>query len=283
VFLTSDSAADLPPELRAEIGLHTVPLHIQIEDKSGRDGVDIFPQDIYAAFHARKSLPKTAAPAPEEFKALFEGLTRQGAAVVHIALNSKFSACYQNAALAAKEVDGEIYVLDSLNCCAGQGMLCMQAARLRGQGLPAAEIAEAILRLRAKVVGVYYVDALHFLSKSGRCPGIVALGANLLGLHPTILFDGATGTTSIGKKYRGKSAKAAEAWVRDAAQNIRETCDPALCLLLRTPDIPPEFYEPLHRLAAELLPGAHLTTCTTGCTIASHAGDHCFGLVGIEK
>ena len=284
VIITSDSAADLPPQIREEIGLRTVPLHIQSGDKSGLDGIGILPGDIYGAFRAHKTIPKTAAPSPEELRVFFESFTREGHAVVHIALNSKFSASCQNAVIAAQEAEGEVCVVDCLNFCAGQGMLCAQAGRLRDEGLPAAEIAQTLIRLREKVLGVYYLDALDFISRSGRCPGVVALGANLLSLHPAVHFDGATGTNYIGKKYRGKSAQAAEAWLRDAAQKFLDTCDPALCLLPRTPDIPPAVYEPIHSLAAQLLPGAgRLLAFPVGGLTVSHVGGGCFGLVGMAR
>jgi len=287
VIITSDSAADLPRQMRGEIGLHTVALHVTSEGRSGRDSVDIFPGELYEAFRERRSIPKTAAPSPEEFKTLFGALTRQGAAVVHIALNSKFSSSCQNALLAAAETEGEVHVVDSLNFCASTGMLCVQAHRLRGEGLAAAEIAEKLTQLREKVWSVYYLDTLAFVSKSGRCPWALALGANLLGLHPAIHSDGATGILSVGKKYRGKSAQAAEAWLRDTAQRFLEECDPALCILVHTHDISPEIREPMYRLAAELLPGVGRLEIGSedcvGCVTVSHVGGGSFGLIGMEK
>ena len=287
VIITSDSAADLPRQMRAEIGLHTLPLHITSEDRSGRDCVDIFPNELFEAFRERKAIPKTASPSPEEYRVFFEEYTRQGAAVVHVSLNSKHSSCCQNAMLAARESGGEVHVVDSLNFCASQGMLCVQADRLRGEGLAAAEIAEELTRLRGKVWGWYYMDALDFIAKSGRFPAVLALGAGLLSLHPAIYSDGGTGGFAIGRKYRGRSAQAAEAWLRDTARRFLEECDPALCLLVHTHDISPELREPMYRLAAELLPGLGRLEVGSegcvGCVTVSHVGGGSFGLIGMTK
>jgi len=288
VIITSDSAADLPQQMRGEIGLRTLPLHIISEGRSGLDRVDIFPYELYKAFWARKSIPKTAAPSPEEYRAFFEGFTRQGAAVVHISLCHKHSSCCQNAMLAAREAEGEIHVVDSLNFCVSAGMLCLQADRLRGEGLAAAEIAGELERLRGKVWGWYYLDSLDFISKSGRCPAVVAVGAGLLNLHPAVYSDGNTGGLVIGKKYRGKNAQAAEAWLRDMARRFLEECDPALCLFVHTPEIPPSVTEPLYALAKELLlPRVGRLEFggegCVGCATVSHVGGGCFGLIGMAK
>jgi len=288
IIITSDSTADLPPRLRGEIGLQRIPLHIILEGRTCLDGVDIFPEDIFEAFRARKSVPKTSAPSPDAFRMFFERFTAGGSAVVHISLNHKYSSCCQNAVLGARAAAGEVHVVDCLNFCISQGLLCLQAHRLREEGRTAAEIAGELTRLREKVWGVYYLDALDFISKSGRLPGIVALGANLLNLHPAVQFDGATGGQTIGKKYRGKSAQAAEGWLRDTARRFLEACDPGWCLLAHTPDIPPALCQSMYGLAKELLLPhvGHLeiggADCV-GCTTISHVGGGCFGLVGMER
>jgi len=288
VIITSDSAADLPQQMRGEIGLRTLPLHIISEGRSGLDRIDIFPGELYEAFLARKAIPKTAAPSPEEYRTFFEGFTREGAAVVHISLCHKHSSCCQNAMLAAREAEGEVHVVDSLSFCISQGMLCFQASLLRAKGLAAAEIAGELARLRGKVWGWYYLDALDFISKSGRFPAVVAVGAGLLGLHPAAYADGNTGEMVIGKKYRGKNAQAAEAWLRDMARRFLEECDPALCIFAHTPDVPASTTEPLWELAKELLQ-PHVGRLElggegcVGCTMISHVGGGCFALIGMAK
>ena len=285
VIITTDSSADLPPAIREEFGIHILPVIVQVEGKSGRDCIDIFPEEIFAAFKERGALPKTAALPPAEYQDFFESFTRQGASVVHVSLNAKFSSLHQNACIAAAQAEGEVHVVDSRNFCTGQGMLCVQGAMLCDQGLPAAEIAAQLEQLRAKVWALYYLgDGLDFLAKSGRCPAILAVGASLLNLHPSILMDGATGTPIIGKKYRGKGSAPAEAWLRDAARRFTETCDPALCFFMRTPEILPAVYQPMNDLAAQLFQGAgRVVMDPVGCSVIAHVGGGCFAVVGMMK
>jgi len=288
VVITADSSADLPPGLRAECGIHFLPLHIRVEDKAGLDCVDIFPQEIWDAFRARGALPKTAAPSLAEYQEFFAGFTQAGADVVHISLCNQFSSCHSVACLAAQEMNagaqGEVHVVDSMNFCTGSGMLCMQGAKLRDEGLGAAEIARRLCALREKVRAVYFLDGITFLSKSGRCPSIVAMCATLFNIHPAVTIEGATGAIVVGKKYRGKSAAAAESWLRDSIRKFLDTCDPSLCFFMHTPEMPPEQYEPMNRIAAKELQGVgRLIMDTVGCTVVSHVGGNCYALVGMEK
>lgn len=47
VKVVTDSSADIPPELVAELGITVVPLHIRFGDETYRDGIDITPDEFY--------------------------------------------------------------------------------------------------------------------------------------------------------------------------------------------------------------------------------------------
>lgn len=283
VIITADSSADLPPCIREEFGIHFFPLIINLEGKSYRDCVDLFPDGIYAAYRERGVIPKTAAPSIGDYKAFFEQWTSQGCAVVHLTLSHTLSSCFQAARLAAAECE-DVYVVDSMNFCTGSGMVCIQAAKLRDQGMPAQAIADEICRLREKVLSYYVPDNLVFISKGGRCSALTAFGANLLKLRPLVTVNGNTGELMIGKKYRGSLASVQESFLRDAIASARERMDDSLVFLMRTPDMTPEQYEPLNALAKQLLPNVkRWVTGTVGCVIVSHVGTECLAFVAMEK
>ena len=227
-------------------------------------------------------MPKTAGPSLGEYRDFFEQFTKQGAAVVHVALNHKFSSCCQIATLAAAEAEGEVYVADSYQFCVGLGIMAVKAARWRDQGLTAKEIAGQVEARRGKVKSLYYMDNMKFLSKSGRCPRVVAMCATLLDLHPLLSISGVTGEVVIGKKFRGKTAK--EDWLRHCAEKFNEQCDPSLSFFMRSPEIAPEVYEPMNRMARELMPAfTNMVQDGTGCSVISHVGGGCYALIGMEK
>src|SRR5690625_1529486 len=105
IYLSADSTCDLGDELINRYDVHIQPLHIILGEKDYQDGVDITPDDIYKTYEEESILTKTSAPSPGEYIDLFEQWTKDGHEVIHISLGSGISASYQNACLAAEQLD----------------------------------------------------------------------------------------------------------------------------------------------------------------------------------
>ena len=61
VIISSDSTTDLSAELKERYNIATLPLGINLGDKTYVDGVDITPDDIYEHHRKTGELPKTSA------------------------------------------------------------------------------------------------------------------------------------------------------------------------------------------------------------------------------
>ena len=99
--ITSDSTCDLSPELLQRYNIRLLPLYVNMDGKTLRDGVDVRPDDIYAHVSAGGGLPKTAAVNLADYVRMFTELSAQNDFVIHICISLDFSCCYQNAKLAA--------------------------------------------------------------------------------------------------------------------------------------------------------------------------------------
>ena len=62
IKITGDSTIDLSPELLAKYQVETVPLYINMGDKSFQDGVSVAPEDIYSYFAQTKTVPAQRRP-----------------------------------------------------------------------------------------------------------------------------------------------------------------------------------------------------------------------------
>ena len=110
--------------------------------------------------------------------------------MIHISVSSKLSSCFQNAKLAAGEFEN-VYVVDSQNICTGQGYLVLKAAKWAADGLTPRNITMRLQSLAKRVELSFVLDRLDFMAKSGRCSGVLAFGANLLGIKPALeVIDG---------------------------------------------------------------------------------------------
>ena len=149
IIITSDSTSDLSPALRERYNIKTIPLGVNLGDKTYFDGVDITPDDIYEYHKKTGELPKTTAANVGDCIDFFKPFTDDGKTVIHFAISSEMSSTYNNACLAASEFEN-VYVIDSRNLSTGSGLLVVAAAEMAASGT------EACLTLRKTKAGYLY-------------------------------------------------------------------------------------------------------------------------------
>ncbi len=162
--------------------------------------------------------PKSAAANPVEYTEFFEPFAKEYDAVIHISVSSKLSSCYQNACLAAQEYDN-VSVIDSENICTGQGYLVLRAAKWAADGLTARNISMRLQSLANRVELSFVLNQLNYMAKSGRCSGVLAFGANLLGIKPSLaIIDG---ELKVVRKYRGSLPICVGKYITDLLDGTR--------------------------------------------------------------
>ena len=200
IRITSDSTCDLAPEYLSAHQVEILPLYTMKGGETFRDGVDITPQDIFDHVAAGGDLCSTAANNVADYQEMFSRLLRDCDAIIHIDISADFSSCYQNARLAAQEY-ATVSVIDSENICTGQGYLVLRAAKWAADGLTARNICMRLQSLANRVELSFVLNQLNYMAKSGRCSGVLAFGANILGIKPSLaIIDG---ELKVVRKYRG--------------------------------------------------------------------------------
>ena len=204
IKITADSTCDLSKELIEKYNIRIIPLHIINGDNEDFiDGVTMTPADIFKYVDSTGKTCHTAAINIDEFETVFREELAENDAVIHLSISSDFSACYQNATIAAEL--GSVYVVDARNLSTGSGLLVLAAAELAQAGVDPAEIKARLDAQAAKVEASFVIDTLKYLHKGGRCSALTAMGANLLSLKPCIEVK--NGKMGVGKKYRGSFDK----------------------------------------------------------------------------
>lgn len=278
IKVTCDSTCDLTQELYQKYDIHAVPLGITLGDTLYSDGVDIGAQEIFAYADAKGQLPKTSAVSPADYEQHFRPFVEQGYEVIHINISSEFSACYQNACLAAAEL-GHVHPIDSRNLSSGSGHLAVLAAELARQGLEADAIVAELERRKALLDVSFVLQRLDYLSMGGRCPGVVALGASLLKLRPEIRV--VEGKMIVGKKYRGDAQRTILDYVRGRLEG-RDDVDTRRIFITHA-KAPREIVDQVVALVRQLHPFEEVLVTEAGCTISSHCGPDCLGVLFFKK
>lgn len=206
ITIMTDSTADLGDALSAPRQIKVIPLTVNLNGKTYKDGVDLNQRQLFERIREEGQLPTTAAPSVGEFIDFFRPV-EEG---IYLSISSRLSASYQNACLAVKELGNpRIKVIDSLNLSSGIGLLALKAADLRDQGLTLEEIEKKLTEFVPAVRTAFILESLDYLYKGGRCNALQALASSVLKIRPLIYVQ-TEGTLAVGEKTRGKRSRALE-------------------------------------------------------------------------
>lgn len=277
VILSADSTCDLGEELKARYDVQYYPFHVILEGKDYQDNVDIHIEDIFRAYYDRKALPRTAAINVEEYVEYFRPWVEQGFDVLHFCLGGALSSAQRNCVLAARELGGHVFPIDSCNLSTGISLQIIEAGERIRAGMSAAEIAQAMKEIIPHCHASFILDTLEFMRAGGRCSTIVAVGANLLALKPCIEVDNSDGSMHVGKKYRGNLKKVLPQYVRDKlTQYDRIKRDH---LFITYSSIDPSYVELVRQAVLDVMDFKEIHVTTASCTIASHCGPNTLGIL----
>ncbi len=237
--------------------------------------MEITPADIFAHVGGGDicTTPPSMFPTMSEIRGAFSKFD----AVIHIDISAEFSACFQNATMAAGIPN--VYAVDSRNLSTGSGHVVIEAAKMARSGMDAKEIVKKLEELTARVEASFVIDKLDYLKKGGRCSSLAALGANLLNLKPCIeVKDGAM---HVGKKYKGSFEKSLKKYVRERLEG-RTDIDTERIFVTHS-GCEPEVVRSVREAVGEYMAFDEIIVTRAGCTISSHCGPNTLGILFIRK
>jgi DegV family protein with EDD domain len=278
VKISADSTCDLPAELIDKYDVGILPMYIVRDGEALRDGVEISPDDIFAHTKVTGRICSTAAVNVADYIEKWSEWRCDYDEVLHFNLSSELSASYNNAQLAAKEVSG-VTVVDSRSLSSGTGLLVLDAVDMAAAGMDAPAIAAELEKRTGKLDVSFVLDTLDYLRRGGRCSMLAALGANMLSLKPCIeVKDGAMG---VGKKYRGSLEKCFQQYIKDRLSG-RDDVDTRR-IFVTDSGISEETWLELKKAILACQPFAEVLHSHAGCTISSHCGPGCMGILFYQK
>lgn len=277
VILSADSTCDLNDKIKERYDIHCQPLHIHLNDKIYKDGVDITPDDIYDTYEKQRILPKTSAPNPKEYIDYFKQWTDKGYEVVHISLGSGISSSYQNASLAAEQL-GNVYPIDSGNLSTGMGLLVIEAAERIQKGMTAEQIFAEVNQLKANVHASFVIDTLTYLYEGGRCSALAAFSANLLNIKPCIEVDHTSGNMNVGKKYRGSLTRVFKRYTLDQLRKHQSNLKLDRMFITHS-GTSSENIDLVKKTIEDTVNVKEILVTRAGCTISSHCGPNTLGVL----
>ncbi len=212
IKFSTDSAADLPAQLREERSIQVLPFPIAMGDEEYEDGVDFTPDEFFDMLLSAPKIPTHAQLNAYVFTECFEAAWSEGYTdLIHVSINSKGSATFANALQArddfykhhpeAKDAF-HIHLLDSKTYTMAYGWAVAQAVTMAREGKQAEEIVAYLQDWLDHVRVIFAPLDLRFAKKSGRISAAAAFMGEALGLKPVMTFT--DGESKILAKVRGE-------------------------------------------------------------------------------
>ena len=169
VAIVTDSTAYLPQEYVDSLPIKVIPLTVNWDGKTYRDGIDIKPNEFYTRLSKSNTLPTTSQATVKDFSDVYEQLIKEDYAILTMPISSGISGTV-NSAFQAKEMfpKAEIDVIDTKLVSMALGFQVLAAARAAKEGASLAEVKKIAIEAYSHI-GVYFVvDTLKYLHAGGR-------------------------------------------------------------------------------------------------------------------
>ncbi len=227
----TDTSGNLPSERirKADLKVIAFPYFIDGREYTCLD-TDSFSGDAFYARIKDGMQVTTSQISPQQYADFFEPYLKDGLDVVFVCMSSGISGSCSSARIGADMLLEQyprrrIEVVDTLGASLGEGLIALEAARLRDKDLSAEEAAAKLRKLVQRMYNVFTVDDLMHLRRGGRLSNMAAIVGMVLNIKPLLKGDEEGKIVSFAKiRGRRKAIEAlAERYDRLAAEPEEQT------------------------------------------------------------
>jgi DegV family protein with EDD domain len=188
VKIVTDSVADIPPDVVAELAISVVPVLVRFGEEVYRDGIDITTDQFYEKLVNSKVMPTTSVPSLDLFARTYARLAEETDEILVMMLSSKLSGLYNAAIQSADLLESKcrIEIVDSQTAVMAQGFIVIKAARAAREGAKLDELLEIVYQNLPRVDIRAAFDTLEYLKRGGRIGKAAALMGSVLKVNPLV-------------------------------------------------------------------------------------------------
>ena len=223
--IITDSTSDLNTELRKKYQIEYCQMNINCEGQEFPASLDwdyYTAKELYDWMREGRIVKTTQVPYHvfyEKFKAILD----EDMDILYISCSSALSGSINTALSVKSELletypDAKIYCVDSLISTLGQGLLAIEASKMRDAGSSIEEVVAWLEEHRLEMNQIATVSSLEYLKRAGRIKTSKAFFGNLFNVKPLIISD-VIGQNYAFKKIKGRQSSI-EALVSYTKENI---------------------------------------------------------------
>lgn len=216
IAITTECVADIPKELLRKKHIDIIYFDVQTDSGIFRDTEEIDAQNITEYMMGGQKKALSIISSANDYKNFFKKELEEYDEVIHIAISGNTSGALENAKLgrAKMGLDGrKIHLIDSKHLSSGCGLLALEAAKCRDQGLGSEEIVAKIEEMIPRVSTSFICDNADYLYFNGKVSKTVMRLSRALYLHPVLHMK--DGVLTLKTVYVGNYDRAAKRYIAD--------------------------------------------------------------------
>lgn len=207
--IATDTACDLPLAVLGDARVEVLGFPYVMGDDEFIDDMGVTLP--FSSFYERLregSVSRTAQVPIPTYLGCFESNARAGIPTLFLSFSSELSGTCETARTIAARVSEEhpeapITFVNTRSASIAQGLVVLEAVRLRDAGSSIEETAHVIEALIPRVNGFFTLESLEFLARGGRIPDALAKATTMLDVRPLLQFS-PEGALSAGMPQRGR-------------------------------------------------------------------------------
>lgn len=189
IKILCDTMSDLPNGVKEKYDVEVIPTAIILDGKEYKAGLDITSSELCEMLRATDKMPTTAQVTYMDYQEVFERNLKDYDSLIYLAGSSAASGTSQTARLVASDIEGDIYIIDTMSLSIGGGMLITEALKMIEEDKSKEEIIDRIEELKEKVHVFFSVGNLEYLQKGGRISGVKATIGTILNISPILSIE----------------------------------------------------------------------------------------------
>ncbi len=215
IALLTDSTCDLPPNSVRKMGIHTVPLKLNMKGKTWRDWEEVDPDVMYEELQTGGEVTFDAVEV-ETFEAKYQQLLKMHQTVLSLHVSGRLSQTVENAqkAVANLEEPHRVIVIDSELVSTLLAEVVLAAHEIIQDSGSVQDAVKKVNLIRNQMTAEFTVGNLDYLRRTGQLGPAKGFLGNVLGNWP--IFQIIDGEPKIARRVKGDHA------VREMLKQIYE-------------------------------------------------------------
>ncbi len=277
VAIVTDSTVYFEPGEAERLGVHIIPLTIQMGNKRFLDGNEVDTDELFRRMNYGGGYPVSYPPDARIFENLYVKLHQQTDQILSIHTSGHLNKTVARAKMGAEALLGRcsIAVVDSMTTSVGLGILVKAAAEAAEDGALLDDIVRLVRGMIPHIYLIFYVETMEYLEQSGRIGKAQAILGSMLNIKPILFMED-------GDIIPLEKVRTTERAIEKLFEFVTEFDNLEQTAIIQRSKVPTKETQILQERLTQSFPDLQFPIIQYGPDLASRVGPNALGIVVYE-